>query len=324
MFCCPFVVKKLLACFKMAFNTEIQSSHSRPQTLNNNQVVININSNQVDTNQINTNSVNGTVTTEESSAYNYDNNKFRKVGKHNIDDPGTPTTRNNRNSGDQSIIEHNSSKQFEESNQHKSESVDTNTTTKFETKNIFAYEAFEISTGSVRNSKSANPPPAENSKSDPGKYSKTTTVTDENHKNTLFTKVSSAISFSEKQYKPSAKERHDNCPTRYSSIYEPKSQYGSTIPSNTKSVISDNTGTNKSNESIDVSYPYYFYGDQEQSKRQEYNTHEYSAENQSKRTESAINSSIDIGINGRYRVDRCGYVPFASGYEWSNAAYCYS
>lgn len=301
----------------MAFNTEIQSSHSRPQTLNNNQVVIN-NS----TNQVNTNSVNGTGTTEETSAYNYDNNKFRKLGKHNIDDPGTQTTRNYRNTGGQSIIEHNSSKQIEESKQHKSENVDTNTTTKFETKNIFAYEAFEISTGSVGNSKSATPP-SENSKSDPGKYSKTTTVTDENHKNTLFTKVSSANTFSEKQYKPSAKERHDNYPTRHSSIYERKSQYGSTILPNTNSVISGNTGTNKSNESI-VSYPYYFYGDQQQSKRQEYNTQEYSAENQSKRTESAITSSIDIGINGRYRVDRCRYVPFTSGYEWSNAAYCYS
>ncbi|TMW50964.1 hypothetical protein DOY81_003965 [Sarcophaga bullata] len=302
----------------MAFNTEIQSSHSRPHTLNNNQVVIN-NS----TNQINTNSVNGTGTTEETSPYNYDNNKFRKVGKHNIDDPGTQTTRNYRNSGGQSIIDPNSSEQFEESKQHKSENVDTNTTTKFETKNIFAYEAFEISTGSVGNSKSANPPPSENSKSDPGKYSKTTTVTDENHKNTLFTKVSSANTFSEKQYKPSAKERHDNCPTRHCSIYERQSQYGSTILPNTNSVISDNTGTNKSDESI-VSYPYYFCGDQQQSKRQEYNTQEYSAENQSKRTESAIISTIDIGINGRYRVDRCRYVPFTSGYEWSNAAYCYS
>lgn len=300
----------------MAFNTEIQSSHSRPQSFNNNQV-------DNSANQINTNRVNETGTTKEASAYNYDNNKFRKVRKYNIDDPGTRTTRNYRNPSGQPIVTPDSSEQFKESEQQKSENVNTNTATEIETKNIFAYEAFENSTGSVGNSKNATPPPSENNNSDPGKHSKPNTVTEENFKDTLFTKVSSANVFSEKQYKPSTKERYNNCPSSDRSIYERKPQYGSKILPNSNAVSSNYTGTNKSKKTI-VSSLNYFNGDQKQSKRQEYNTQEYSAENQSKRNESAINSSIDIDINGRYRVDRCRYVPFTSGYEWSNAAYCYS
>ncbi|KNC32387.1 hypothetical protein FF38_04997 [Lucilia cuprina] len=202
------------AKIKMAFNTEIQSSHSRPQSNNNN--------------QINENRAIRTGKTETGATYDYDYNKFRKVRKHNIDDSGTPTTRNIRNSigklneyyrkqfDQESIVK---SKQLsEEQQQQESKNINSNTTTKFETKNIFAYQAFETSTGSVGNSNSATPPPEKFEfittpppSEDNGNCDKPDSK--KNHKNTLFTKVASANVFSEKQHKPSAKERFENSPT---------------------------------------------------------------------------------------------------------------
>lgn len=310
----------------MAFNTEIQSSQSRPQTNNNNHKQI-----------IENRSIRRGTT--ETGAYDYDNNKFRTVGKHNIDDPGTTTTRSYRNSNDkfneynskqfksEPIIEYEESKQQQESEN----TIENSTTKKFETKNIFAYQACEISTGSARNSNSSTPPPEQfefvttpppsNYKSsDPGVKSEKQQY--ENNKNTLFTKVSTENVFSENQYKPSAKERSERI----------------TKPSASKYRIFDNTSEYQSIVSS------LFSGDQQRSvantanKRQEYKNCEKYSElfefvreqkqnhtNTSPSPRASTNTeTIDIGINGRHRVDRCRYVPFTSGYEWSNAAYCYS
>lgn len=344
----------------MAFSTEIQSSQSRPQTLNHNQIT--------------TNHANSTGT--EASTYDNDNNQFRKFGKHHLDDTGTTTIRNYRNPHSrihdytaiklkqQLDIEQESAKQQSEehskqlteqhseqlteqhSEQQESDNVNSNTETEFETKNIFAYEACETSTGSDSYPISAappqpekfefitTPPPSENIDSD--KYSEPDPT--ENHKNTLFTKVTIENVFSEKQsIKSSAKERSNSSPTRGHSIPECKPLYYDSrvsIRGRKQARILYTSPTRGHSKPNNTTSEYYqaivskFFGDQQPvanpQKRQENNTTEYSFKQFEFVREQNNSSTIDFGINGRHRVDRCRYVPFTSGYEWSNAAYCYS
>lgn len=299
----------------MAFNTEIQSSQPRRQAI---------------VNEINNqNRAIRTGPRETSPTHDQNNCKFREIEKYNTGDTGTTRGRSSRNSVNE-FDEYNREQVVEQNQESKqqqkdSKKIDTNTTEKFETKNIFAYQAFETATGSVRNATCATPPEeqinlvtsppfSENSDSNPGSCTETTS----SNRITLFTKVPSANVFSEKQYAPSSKER-----------FEQNSR---------ERVRRTDSARNANNIRTGDSFSPVYSGDQQkqsvanaprncqQHKNQTFSRQLEFVREQSYRTRSAnaIRNTIDFGINGRHRVDRCRYVPFTSGYEWSNAAYCYS
>lgn len=350
----------------MAFNVEIQSSQSGPQTTqaqnNNNRP-----------NNSASNDPNESATVKQERPYDYHNHEFRTNGKYCIDDPGTtaaPTNRPNRvthGGGPQqpqidgieiSIkcepIEKESFEfepepasefEFEFESEPKSNYYSQNTETIFETKNIFAYQACKAITRS--DCHRASPPPArfefvttppptnlENSGSD--QQSRVADKRQNPNTTTLFTKVTGENrKVDTKQSESRAKERFDTRSPRDHSIPICKPEdYGSnaTIRTQVARFFSNPSGDYSIPTTSGVALSGKRIASIANQKRQESanNTTKHSASSihfgQEERDEETAprTIAIDLSLNGRHRVDRCRYVPYSSGYEWSNAAYCYS
>lgn len=293
----------------MAFNVEIQTSQSRPQTNNNNNSQTN--RNYSDTNTRGTEQ----ISFQTGAAYDYNNNEHRKFGKYNINDPGAtkPPTTTRHDSIQQNVTASNEwnhcfEQQQQQNEQHnfkqESNNGSPNTETEFETKNIFAYQAFAKFTGSVSQAICATPPPEriEYINTPPPSTIKElgcnqSTDQKKNHKNTLFSRAASSKSRSEKYTNKESNERGHSIPPKAFRVAKTAAANNNKLYSNTKRQFEEEYTTNNRFEL-------------------------FRAEFEQNRNE--IQKPIDPGNNGRYRVDRCRYIPLSSGYEWSNAAYCYS
>lgn len=341
-----------IAKIKMAFSVEVQSSLSRPQAHNNT---------TTNTNQSNQSRYNNKVVlpiyyyTEagvqsvvqvQDSANDYDNHKLRKSRKYNLDDTGTtlppPTTTNGhkREINPNNIIESgsisiddNENKFGEEtlydfeytrencnnSNHNRSE----NSRTIFETKNIFAYQACEFTIGSEDYTPNSGSPPerVESGVTPPPRNDEgeTETRNNENHKNQT---GESTPPPETRKYSENTREPGCDPPIPGSAVYAQIIRKQVTrLFANSKQVFESNTTTTTERQ---VQYNNH---NSNNTNNKQYSTScdQLFEQVEPKTSGNRQEAIVDFGIDGRHRVDRCRYVvPYSSGYEWSNAAYCYS
>lgn len=335
----------------MAFSVEVQSSQSRPQTHNTNQHTNNKSGQNLAT-VLSSNYQSepgvGSVQVKRNDPNDNDNHELKKSGKYNIDDPGTappPTTGTHTGAYSKGFNEFGNLCSRPKyyivetiaTTANESNCGHSNTETNFETKNIFAYQACKATTGSASYIPDSGSPPEriESGATPPPPRREQTDGSPKNNKNTIFESVSNkdksgrevpdnSSDTGRKGYTslPAVIEGSESKFVDSSTRAEIQAQverFFNTPPGdysksqNDKYFVTTLSGFDRSSATAATTV--------QSGKRQEINTREYSQFGKEQEYKQVI---IDLSLDGRHRVDRCRYVPYSSGYEWSNAAYCYS